>query len=91
MDGLLPTEEALRRIAHLKRVRWEKGLAEYGRQAHEPFKGDPGAEMMEEVVDALNYLDEERRLPHPRIPLWALNTLEHNLTQAALILLEFKE
>lgn len=88
---LIPTEQALLYLAQLKKLRWEKGLVEYRKSPLEPFKGDPSKELLEEVVDALNYLDEERNLPHPRLPLWAMNTLEHNLTQAALILLEFKE
>jgi len=42
-------------------LRYEQGLREHGRQAHDPFQGDPLEEAYEELIDTLNYLSEFQR------------------------------
>lgn len=89
LGDLVPTEQAMARIRAMKRDRWEKGRKEYRPDPLMGFQGDPAQEALDEMIDGLNYLDVLRS-HRTDVPLWALNTLENNLLQAALILLEFK-
>lgn len=41
-----------------KRSAWSAGLLEYGREPHEPFRGDAADEAAAEVVDFSNYVDQ---------------------------------
>jgi hypothetical protein len=50
----------LANLDRLRKERWERGMLHY-RQPGEPFKGCPRSEMLEELMDSLNYLDEAVR------------------------------
>lgn len=51
-------EELYQELQQRKRAAWTAGLAEYGRAAHEPFRGDAAAEAAAEAVDFSNYVDQ---------------------------------
>jgi hypothetical protein len=51
-------EELFEEFHRRKRAAWRAGLAEYGRSANEPFRGDAAQEAAAEVVDFSNYVDQ---------------------------------
>lgn len=51
-------DELYEEFQRRKRSAWSAGLAEYGREAHEPFLGDAADEAAAEVVDFSNYVDQ---------------------------------
>lgn len=51
-------DELYEEFQQRKRAAWSAGLSEYGREAHEPFRGDAADEAAAEVVDFSNYVDQ---------------------------------
>lgn len=47
-----------KRIDELRRAKWDDFRATHGMPDDAPFVGDPRKELIEELLDALNYLDE---------------------------------
>ena len=45
-------------IDEMRLTLWDAGREERGREPDEPFMGDPMAELLQEYLDALNYIEE---------------------------------
>lgn len=71
-------------LSSLCSSRWAAGMAARRRSADEPFRGEPLAELAEEIADAVNYCDEALRQTSPRENRrhWLLMNLRDNLTDA---------
>lgn len=64
-------------------ARWDKGLPHY-RQPGQPFVGDPIEELIDELVDSLNYLGVARRQGLRRSS--TLDVIERHLLDALWLL-----
>lgn len=85
----LATKEAIHHVETERARRWRKGLKHYRESEVEPFNGDPLAELLDELYDALNYLDVLRSKRD--IPQWKTLTIENQLRSAALLALSLDE
>jgi hypothetical protein len=66
-------------IDQRRRERFQRGLRKYRQSPDEPFVGDPRAELMEEIEDALNYVEECAR--QTTITAWAASEIEQRLRE----------
>lgn len=65
-------------VETLKRERWERGRLNYRESEDEPFKGNPLAESLPEIVDFLNYTDVLlHREPVTVRAYWVVKSQEH--------------
>jgi len=81
--GTVTVDEALRAFTKLRVERWESGRKARGLDLEDDFKGDPHAELLEELADAVNYLRVGRAGYEP----WMFSTLENHLLQAAVLVM----